>query len=169
MSIISPSASALQEQSEICPYHLRLRYHQVDTNSSDVPETQNDECKKRSNFIPDEYTDATILALLMLILLIALLAIITLACMYFRSAKKLSDVLIENRIIHYAAQSMASLTAGITETANEIRVLEISEPITDRLDKLDENCEGPITNAKFSTSSEEHIYHSVRGRKSTCV
>jgi hypothetical protein len=111
------------------------------------------------NFILDEHKDVTILALL-LILLVALTTITILACMYCRAASKLAGAL-ERRVIHYAAENVRSFAGAVSETSNEIRVLEISEPITDVLVRSEEKYEMPATLANQSTASSEKYINNL--------
>lgn len=159
----------------LCPHELHLSYQRSPKNSSADPLQAYNKGKKNSTrtvvcgFIPVEHIDATMLTLL-LILLVALLTSTALACLYCRAASALAGVPKENRVINYAAENVGSFAGAISETTNEIRVLEISEPITDKFVRFEEKYEGPITHEKSSTASfDEHIYHSVSGRKITSV
>jgi hypothetical protein len=133
----------------LCPKNVQLIYQRGPAKSSADP---NKTDSKRSaltvfrNLITDEHKDVTILALL-LILLVALATIAILACMYCRAARKLVGVLEDNRVVHYAAENVGSFAGAISETSNEIRVLEISEPITDSLARIEDKYEGPVSHA----------------------
>jgi len=56
--------------------------------------------------------------------------------MYCRAASKLAGA----HVIHYAAENVRSFAGAISETSNEIRVLEILEPITDTLEENYARC-----------------------------
>jgi hypothetical protein len=148
--------ASLESSELLCPLNVQLIYQLGPSKSSANPiETDN----KRSaltflrNLILDENIDVTILALL-LILLAALSTTTILACMYCRAASKLAGAL-ESHVIHYAAENLRSFAGAISETSNEIRVLEISEPITDTLEENYELPEMPATLANQSTASSD--------------